>query len=285
MKYLSFNALVLFCVLALSLPTAAQQPQIKTPPISVQLWSVKEALKADFHGTLKAIADMGFAGVEFAGDFGPYNNDPSALKQKLASLGLQASSAHVGFDALTENTLAHTLLFYKTLGVNTLYIPWDERAWDAKRVALFTQQLNAAHAQAQRFDMEIGFHNHEREFEPYQGATFWDYIATHSPNSLPLQLDIGWVQYAQQDAQALIKAYPQRTRSAHIKVVVKGNSLSPILGNNGIRWDEILTTLMNEGKTQWLILEQEQYPQQMTPLQSVAASKLGLDKVLARLQN
>ncbi|WP_105255295.1 sugar phosphate isomerase/epimerase family protein [Pseudoalteromonas sp. T1lg75] len=285
MKYLSFNALVLLCVLALSLPVAAQEPQIKTPPISVQLWSVKEALKADFHGTLEALAAMGFSGVEFAGDFGPYGDNPSALKKTLASLGLRASSAHIGFDALSADVLTHTLLFYKTLGVNTLYIPWDERAWDADKVAQFTEQLNAAHAQAQRFDMELGFHNHEREFEPYKGATFWDYIATHSPNSLPLQLDIGWVQYAQQDAQALIKAYPQRTRSAHIKVVAKDNDLSPIVGGNAIPWEAIIETLIKEGKTQWLVLEQEQYPEQITPLQSVAASKQGLDKVLARLKN
>ncbi|WP_105265326.1 sugar phosphate isomerase/epimerase family protein [Pseudoalteromonas sp. T1lg76] len=285
MKYISFNPIVWLCVLALSLPTAAKQPQIKTPPISVQLWSVKEALKADFHGTLEALANMGFAGVEFAGDFGPYGDNPSALKKTLAKLGLQASSAHIGFDVLTEQKLAHTLLFYKTLGVNTLYVPWDERAWDAIRITQFTEQLSAAHAQARHFDMEIGFHNHEREFEPYKEATFWDYIATHTSNSLPLQLDIGWVHYAQQDVQALIKAYPQRTRSAHIKVVAKNNGLSPILGNNGFQWDEIIQTLIAEGKTQWLVLEQEQYPEQMTPLQSVAASKQGLDKVLARLQN
>ncbi len=40
----------------------------KVPQISVQLWSVKDAINHDFKGTLKALAAMGFAGIEF----GPY---------------------------------------------------------------------------------------------------------------------------------------------------------------------------------------------------------------------
>ena len=53
-------------------------------PVSVQLWSVKDTLKNDFDGTLKSLAEMEFDGVEFAGDFGPYSNNPAALKAKLS---------------------------------------------------------------------------------------------------------------------------------------------------------------------------------------------------------
>ncbi|WP_462158745.1 sugar phosphate isomerase/epimerase family protein [Pseudoalteromonas sp. GB56] len=249
-------------------------------PVSVQLWSVKEALKKDFHGTLNALADMGFDGVEFAGDYGPYANNPSELKQVLEHLGLEASSAHIGFDALDDNNLANTLLFFKTLEVKTLYIPWDERAWDGKQIKQFTEQLNHAHQQAQRFDMEIGFHNHEREFEPYKGKTFWDYIALNTSESLPLQLDIGWVHYAKKDAISLVSAYPHRTRSTHIKVVAKDNGLNAILGQNDFAWGDIINALSRDGRVEWLVVEQEQYPQGMTPLESVAASKKALDDIM-----
>ena len=51
-----------------STTTKVTGEKMTVPPLSVQLWSVKNTLKNDFEGTLKALADMGFQGVEFAGD-------------------------------------------------------------------------------------------------------------------------------------------------------------------------------------------------------------------------
>ena len=94
------------------------QPAFATQlPISVQLWSVKDELKQDFDGTLQALADMGFDGVEFASDVGPYAENPHELKRLLDSLDLKASSAHIGFNMLSEHSFAKTLLFYKTISL------------------------------------------------------------------------------------------------------------------------------------------------------------------------
>ncbi|WP_062568071.1 sugar phosphate isomerase/epimerase family protein [Pseudoalteromonas arabiensis] len=250
-------------------------------PVSVQLWSVKDTLKNDFHGTLKSLAEMGFDGVEFAGDFGPYSNNPAALRAKLSEFGLVASSAHIGFDALSENTIDSTLLFYKTLGVNTLYIPWDERAWHPEGVKSLVKELTKVSDYATRFDMKIGFHNHNKEFNAFNNATFWDYIATNTPKTMPLQLDIGWVNYADKDPIYFIKKYPNRTLATHIKVrTIKGSNMSPIIGENNIDWSAIIDTLESHGDTKWLVMEQEEYPNGLTPLQSVAKSKQNLDKIL-----
>ena len=250
-------------------------------PVSVQLWSVKDTLKNDFHGTLKSLAEMGFDGVEFAGDFGPYSNNPAALRAKLSEFGLVASSAHIGFDALSENTIDSTLLFYETLGVNTLYIPWDERAWHPEGVKSLVKELTKVSDYATRFDMKIGFHNHNKEFNAFNNATFWDYIATNTPKTMPLQLDIGWVNYADKDPIYFIKKYPNRTLATHIKVrTIKGSNMSPIIGENNIDWSAIIDTLESHGDTKWLVMEQAEYPNGLTPLQSVAKSKQNLDKIL-----
>ena len=250
-------------------------------PVSVQLWSVKDTLKNDFHGTLKSLAEMGFDGVEFAGDFGPYSNNPAALKAKLSELGLVASSAHIGFDTLSESTIDSTLLFYKTLGVTTLYIPWDERAWHPEGVKSLVKELTKVSDYATRFDMKIGFHNHNKEFNAFNNATFWDYIASNTPKTMPLQLDIGWVNYAAKDPIYFIKQYPNRTLATHIKVrTIEGSNMSPIIGENNIDWSAIIDTLESHGDTKWLVMEQEEYPNGLTPLQSVAKSKQNLDKIL-----
>lgn len=278
---LLINAIAsILVILALqSLPVSANSSE--PAKVSVQLWSVKDALKADFDATITALADMGFQGLEFAGDFGPYKNNPRALKNKLASLDLVASSAHIGFDALTETNLMATLLFYKTLGVTTLFVPWDERAWDPKGVMSLTKQLTELNELAQKYEMQIGFHNHNKEFEQYKNATYWDSIASNTPSNLPLQLDIGWVHYAGKEPLHFIKKYAGRTYATHLKVRTHENDgLSPIFGENNYPWQKIIQSLLTDGGTKWLVIEQEEYPTGLTPLQSVAKSKANLDKIL-----
>ena len=68
--------------------TVLSQKEKNVPGISVQLWSVKDAIKNDFSGTLQAVAEMGFDGVEFAGDYGPYGLDPGGLREKLHEYGV-----------------------------------------------------------------------------------------------------------------------------------------------------------------------------------------------------
>ena len=59
--------------------------------VGIQLDGVKEAMKADFEGTLKAIADMGYEYVEFAGYHG---RSAEEIKTILDSLGLKCISVH-----------------------------------------------------------------------------------------------------------------------------------------------------------------------------------------------
>ncbi|MBR7078204.1 MAG: sugar phosphate isomerase/epimerase, partial [Clostridia bacterium] len=63
-------------------------------PIGLQLYSVRDDLAADFEGTLKAVAEMGYDGVEFAGLCGKSAEEAKALCEKY---GLVPVSAHIPF--------------------------------------------------------------------------------------------------------------------------------------------------------------------------------------------
>ena len=54
-------------------------------PIALELYSVRQDLAGDTAGTLKAVAEMGYAGVEFAGH---PNNEAPELRAMLDDLGL-----------------------------------------------------------------------------------------------------------------------------------------------------------------------------------------------------
>ena len=62
-------------------------------PISVQLYSVREAAAEDFYGVLGQIASFGYVGVEPAGLHG---KEPAEVRKVLDDLGLLCESAHMG---------------------------------------------------------------------------------------------------------------------------------------------------------------------------------------------
>ena len=67
----------------------------KKLPVGVQLYSVRTDLEADFYGTLKQIREMGYAGVEFYGEY--YGNSVAQVKRWCTELGLIPFSNHVPF--------------------------------------------------------------------------------------------------------------------------------------------------------------------------------------------
>ena len=262
---------------------------ITVPPISVQLWSVKDAVKADFKGTLTQLAAMGFNGVEFAGDYGPFKDDPEGLKAFLTSLGLKASGAHVGFKQVKSDDFEKTLAFLQKIDAKLVNIGADSRAWQADGVHELTEDLTSYAKLFAKYDLVFGYHNHDHEFNSYKGSTYWDYIAQNTAENVGLQLDIGWVNYAGKDPLEYVKRYPNRTLTTHIKVRTQRGSepkrsTQPVtLGQDGYDWATLIKAMVEHGGTQWLVLEQEEYPAGLTPMQAVEQSKLGLDAIVAKM--
>jgi len=257
----------------------------KVPKLSVQLWSVKDVINQDFKGTLKALADMGFEGVEFAGEFGPYTNDAKALKQFLNSINLKASGAHISFEQLNQDNFQKTVDFYQQLNVDTLIVGWDDRAWHPQGIKEVVKLLNQLDKKLAPYKIKTGFHNHELEFDTFQGTTYWDYLATNTADSVVLQQDVGWTTYAGKDPVEYVKKYPNRTFTTHYKVRIPEGvtGKQPIIGQDTIDWINLLKANISVGGTKWIVVEQEEYPNGLTPLAAVALSKKGLDKYIQQL--
>ena len=74
----------------------------KAEHIAVQLYSVRDAMKEDFDGTLAKVAKVGYKEVEFAGYFG---RTAQQVKASLEKVGLTAPSTHApGFP---KNCVSH----------------------------------------------------------------------------------------------------------------------------------------------------------------------------------
>ena len=73
---------------------------MKTLPVAVQVYSVREDAEKDFAGTMKKIKEIGYDGVELAGLYGL---EPAAIKAAIEDAGLVALSAHVPFQELVAD--------------------------------------------------------------------------------------------------------------------------------------------------------------------------------------
>lgn len=267
-------------LLAASMVASAAQA---APQLGVQLWSVKDEIKQDFKGTLTAIARLGFQGVEFAGEFGPYKDDPGGLKAFLSQTGLQCAGAHMHLDQLADNRFAATTTFYQTLGCTNLIISMDARGASTAGSAQMSKELSALSARLAGLGMRIGYHNHAQEFAGAVGSTPWDVIATNTPNAAILQQDVGWTTFAGKDPVAYVRKYPGRTVSTHFKAkLAEGSTGTPIIGQDGTDWAGLASAVRQVGGTDWIIIEQEEYPNGMGQLESVAASLKGLRAVLLK---
>jgi sugar phosphate isomerase/epimerase len=268
-----------------SVHDAHQAAQATLPQIGVQLWSVKDDLRRDFKGTIEAVAAMGFEGVEFFGhEFGEFADNPAGLKEFLQQNNLKAESAHVQFEHLSPDVFDDNVAFYQAIGCDMLIIPFDERAWDPEAVHELIEELNGMAEKLAPYGIAIGYHNHAQEFADFQDATYWDFIAASTADNVVLQLDVGWANNAGKNSVEYVQRYPGRTLTTHYKIRTHedGQNMSPIIGQNGYDWGALLTANMQYGGTRWVLVEQEEYPNGLTPMEAVAASKKGLESYLEK---
>lgn len=286
LKALAMVTLTSCSIAAMAADVAPTSVKPTSPQLSVQLWSVKDAVAADFEGTLTKIAAMGFQGVEFAGNFGKYANDPKGLKAFLDKLGLKASGAHVPFEKLNAENFEATVAFYKAIDCHYLIIPMDHRAQTVEGAKAVAKDLSEVEKKLKPQGMHTGYHNHTVEMLGDTGKTPWDVIGTSTEHDVILQQDVGWTEVAGKNPVDFIKAYPGRTITTHYKASAPepGNKEHPIIGQDTTDWKALITANKTYGGTLWLVIEQESYPEGMTPMQSVEASLKGLQKVIADMK-
>ncbi len=273
-------------VLALLTLTCAAAQAATKPKLGVQLWSVKDEIKQDFEGTMDKIAKLGFQGVEFAGEFGRFSADPAGLKAFMQKAGLECAGAHMQFGALAADKFEATTAFYKTLGCSNLIISMDKvRGVSKDGSHEMAKDLTALSAKLAPLGMKIGYHNHEFEMAGPFGQTNWDILAKNTPKASIMQQDVGWTTYAGKDPIAYVKKYPGRTVTTHFKAkFAEGTTGTNIIGQDKTDWAGLTRAVRSVGGTHWIIIEQEDYPNGMGQLESVAASLRGLQGVIAKLK-
>lgn len=229
--------------------------------------------------TLKALAEMGYEGVEF---FTYADTDPQQLKQMLSEFGLEAIGTHVHkprWEADTDGEIEYAV----KAGIPYLVYPWvapEERSDDSFRK--IQKELERLAVKCAAKGIQLQYHNHDFEYQPMGDGRIIDFLLGAS-DAYTFEMDTFWTEFAGVNVPEYMQQLGSRVPMIHIKdyTGVDGNGRPKItaIGTGILNNEPIIQAAKEQGK-QWLIVELDDTP--LPPLESARISIDYIHKVLNR---
>ena len=172
--------------------------------------------------TLKKIGQIGYKAVEFWGYAGTPNvyqkYSAQDLRKFLDENGLKCCGIHMELKALSNENLTRTIENNQVLGNEYLNVAAAKEKMGSKdAIAELAALLNEAAAQCRPHKMKVGYHAHPFDFAMIDGRFAWEILFSRTDPAVNMQMDVGNCLAGNGDPIALLKEFPGRTRTIHIK--------------------------------------------------------------------
>lgn len=230
---------------------------------AVQLYSLR-TVDEPLAKLITRAGDAGFEGVEFANRI--TDADADAVKAALDDGGIESVAAHVGIDEL-EDGLDETVSFYRSFGCDRLVVPWlDPEHFESEAVIDETAERLTSLARAvAEHDVELGYHNHDHEFETVGDRPAFERFAETSGDALKLEVDLGWATAAGADPTAFLERWSDRIPLVHVSDA--DETRSPTEVGDGVLDVPACASAVRDAGVEWAIYEHDE-PE--APLESLS---------------
>lgn len=236
--------------------------------VALQMYTLRDEARADFIGTLRQVAGIGYPAVQLAG----YGDLPAAtLRAALDDLGLRVAGAHISLERL-ESALEEEVAYNAALGNRDLIVPilpparrQDEAAWHQAAAA-----LDALGRRCQALGARLGYHNHAFEFEPVGTTTGMEILLNESdPAAVTWEPDVYWIAFGKQDPAAWLRRYAGRLPLIHLKDMTGGPT--PTFAEVGEGILDFQPIFAATTDAEWYVVEQDRCAR--PPIESAAISR------------
>ena len=185
----------------------------------LQLFSLRDITDKDLEGALKAVAEMGYKYVEYAGFFGHPAEQVKAWQDKY---GLACSGTHTGWGELLPENIEATIAYHKTIGNTNIIVPGADLR-TLEKIEAFCAVMNAAQVRLAEEGISLGYHNHSHEFVvmPW-GSTIHSELEKRG--TFDFEIDTYWAFNAGLDPVAVLDRLADRVKVIHLKDGFKGGA-------------------------------------------------------------
>ena len=205
--------------------------------MNIQLYSARDLIGSaenyaeNHEAVLKALAEMGYSGVEAAhyGDGKFYGVSPEQFKADVEAAGLKVVSSHTGH-GLSDEELAtgnisgalawwdEALPAHKAAGMEYVVVPHIGQPKTLKELQVICDYFNEIGKRCQALGMKFGYHNHAYEMEKIEDKIMIEYMLENTdPTLVFYQIDVYWAVYGHYSPADLFNKYPGRFALLHIK--------------------------------------------------------------------
>lgn len=199
--------------------------------LTLQLYSLRDDIKKDFDGTIKAVADMGYTAIEAAGynDGKFYDKSPEDFKAAIEGLGMKMLSSHVvklpNEEELKTKDFKESLAWWatcfdahKAAGIEYVVDPWMPVPKTLADLQTYCEFFNEVGKLANSKGLKFGYHNHAHEFVKIEDKVMYDYMLENTnPEYVFFEMDVYWVVRGAASPVEYFNKYPNRFTLLHIK--------------------------------------------------------------------
>jgi len=270
------KAILLLTTVVIPMIAMACQPAAEKQEMYIQLYSIRDAIKQDFHGSVKKLAAIGFTGIEAAGysDGQFYGMSPADFRKAIEATGMKVLSSHTQRRLADEPSKTdwqavwswwdQAIKAHKEAGMSYLVVPSMPVPKTLADLKIYCDYYNEIGRRCNEAGIRFGYHNHSFEFQKIEDELMYDFMLKNTdPSKVFFQMDVYWVVRGGYSPVEYFATYPGRFEHLHMKDHKE-------LGQSGmVGFDAILKSVKVAGVKK-MIVEVEKYT--MDPMESVRVS-------------
>ncbi len=231
-------------------------------PIGCQLYPVGKQIAQDFEGTLRQLAAIGYRTIELCSPpsyeksgFAPLVKMTAAQVRKAFEVaGLRCESCHYQFQELKDK-LDDRIAYAKELGLKHMILSTFGLRKDASMADWMKAvgELNKIGEQVKKQGIQLGFHNHNFEFQQIDGVLIYDKLMSEFDSKLvKMQFQVAVISLGYQ-AATYLQRYPGRFCSLHLADWSSTEKRPVPVGSGVVDWKGLFTAAKAGGVENYFV--------------------------------
>lgn len=256
--------------------------------IGIQMGSMRQMMSEGMPAVIAKLKELGITEIEGGGG---RSMDRAAFRKLAEENGLDIVATGGGFEFLqNKDSIKKVIANAKALGAENVvcyWIPHDGDNFTFADMKKGVEVFNAAGKTLKENGLNLWYHAHGYEFREYpegKGTLFEYMMEKTNPEYVNFQMDVFWIKNPGQDPVALLKKYPTRWKSLHLKDRRIGTPNNPngrqdketnvVLGTGDVGIAEVMKAAMEIGIKHYFIEDEssralEQVPQHVAFLKTL----------------